>query len=201
MSTTPCPRCGHQHDPERCTGHTSAGRPCRNRPIRGGTVCSTHGGSAPQVKAAAEQRQVEAAAEASLTKIWPGLSAERRVTDPLAALEQLAGALQHMVEQVGVKVNGIQNYATGKDMAQVRAEIVLFERLLKTLQATLRDMASLGIAERYVELEKAKVEMVTAALLSALDGAGLEQGVRDVVVAGFLAGLGRGPVVAGEVTR
>lgn len=189
-------------DAPRCTGTAkSTGERCKRRPIPGGTVCVKHGGGAPQVRAAAVQRQAEAKAEQSLTKLWPGLSPERRVTDPLAALEQLAGALQHMVEQVGVKVNDISNYATGKDLSQVRAEITLFERLLKTLQATLRDMASLGIAERYVELEKAKVEMVTAALLSALEGAGLEQGVRDVVVAGFLAGLGRGPVVAGEVTR
>lgn len=198
MSTTTCPRCGQPHDPALCTGHTSAGRPCRNRPIRGGTVCSTHGGSAPQVRAAAENRQAQAAAEESITRLWPGLSPERRVTDPLAALEQLAGSLQHMVEQVGEKVNGIANYATGKDMSQLRAEITLFERLLKTLQSTLRDMASLGIAERYVELEKAKVEIVAAALLTALKKAEIEGPARDLVVREFLGGLGRG-VVAGEV--
>lgn len=39
-----------------CTAKTSAGRPCRCPAIRGGNVCRTHGGSAPQVKEAARLR-------------------------------------------------------------------------------------------------------------------------------------------------
>lgn len=44
---------------ERCratANHT--GKRCRNYPIRGGTVCRYHGGSAPQVRAAAERRKL-----------------------------------------------------------------------------------------------------------------------------------------------
>lgn len=32
------------------------GKPCKKHPIRGAVVCRTHGGAAPQVKKAAEQR-------------------------------------------------------------------------------------------------------------------------------------------------
>lgn len=39
-----------------CKGHTVAGNPCKKRAILGGTVCQTHGGGAPQVKAAAQRR-------------------------------------------------------------------------------------------------------------------------------------------------
>jgi cell division protein FtsB len=35
---------------------TQAGRPCKRQAILGGTVCATHGGSAPQVKEKARQR-------------------------------------------------------------------------------------------------------------------------------------------------
>ena len=46
--------------PERkCTAKTSAGNPCRCRPIAGGTVCRSHGGGAPQVKEAAKRRLLE----------------------------------------------------------------------------------------------------------------------------------------------
>lgn len=40
-----------------CTAHSSrTGKPCQRPPILGGTVCRTHGGAAPQVKAKALQR-------------------------------------------------------------------------------------------------------------------------------------------------
>lgn len=42
--------------PGRCRAKTQAGRPCRAWPIQGGTVCNKHGGSAPQVRAAADRR-------------------------------------------------------------------------------------------------------------------------------------------------
>lgn len=41
----------------KCTARSSrTGAPCQKWPINGGTVCRTHGGAAPQVKAAAERR-------------------------------------------------------------------------------------------------------------------------------------------------
>lgn len=40
-----------------CTASSSrTGKPCKRAAIPGGTVCPTHGGSAPQVKAAAKLR-------------------------------------------------------------------------------------------------------------------------------------------------
>lgn len=39
-----------------CTARKSNGDPCRQRPIRGGSVCRYHGGSAPQVLAKAKER-------------------------------------------------------------------------------------------------------------------------------------------------
>ena len=41
----------------RCTAHSSqTGEPCKKAAIRGGTVCASHGGQAPQVKKTARER-------------------------------------------------------------------------------------------------------------------------------------------------
>lgn len=46
---------------ELCTAHSKrTGKPCTQPAIRGGSVCRMHGGSAPQVKAAATWRYLEA---------------------------------------------------------------------------------------------------------------------------------------------
>ena len=39
-----------------CGAKTSAGTPCRRRPIRGGTKCALHGGGSPLARQAAERR-------------------------------------------------------------------------------------------------------------------------------------------------
>lgn len=42
---------------ERCSAHSKrSGKPCTQPAIAGGTVCRMHGGSAPQVQAAARER-------------------------------------------------------------------------------------------------------------------------------------------------
>lgn len=46
----------------RCSAHSrTTGQRCKNAPINGTNVCRMHGGSAPQVRAKAEQRILEAA--------------------------------------------------------------------------------------------------------------------------------------------
>ena len=67
----------------RCTAKTSAGNPCKQRPIRGGTVCATHGGSAPQVRRKAEER-LAAMDFARQVQTWGG---RIDVTPPEALLE------------------------------------------------------------------------------------------------------------------
>lgn len=47
---------GPRQQNPRCSAKRSNGEPCARYAISGGTVCPTHGGSAPQVKAAARAR-------------------------------------------------------------------------------------------------------------------------------------------------
>ncbi len=54
QETTPRRRTGPQ-----CKAHRTNGQPCKNAPIKGGTVCARHGGGAPQVREKANQRLLE----------------------------------------------------------------------------------------------------------------------------------------------
>jgi hypothetical protein len=42
--------------PQRCTAHRKNGDQCKRAPIRGGTVCTSHGGGAPAVREKARRR-------------------------------------------------------------------------------------------------------------------------------------------------
>lgn len=77
----------------RCTGRTRKGRPCRRFAITGGTVCPTHGGSAPQVKAAAQRRHVRRQAEEE----WVNTFGSPIETDPTqAVLDVLSWTAGHV---------------------------------------------------------------------------------------------------------
>ena len=57
-----------------CTAKRSNGQPCRAAAIRGGNICQAHGGSAPQVIAAAKRRL--------LTLVDPALGVLARAVRP-----------------------------------------------------------------------------------------------------------------------
>lgn len=163
--TSPCPKCNQVHDPTKCTGHNARGLPCGNRPIRGGTVCSTHGGSAPQVKAAAQQRQVEAAAQRIVGSVWNPDAAP--VTNAVEAMQQLAGRLQHAADVLGARLDSGQPpcEACGRaDLAMDSPAAVAWLRVLREDRQLLEAMERLGIAERFVQLEADQVRRMAAAV-------------------------------------
>lgn len=183
----------------RCTATSKrSGERCKRAAIVGGTVCAMHGGKAPAVAAAAEQREVEHQAEATIARLWPGLAAASPVKDPVDQMERLAGALTSMLDQVGEKVSDLDHLAAGTSLTQLRGELVLLDKLAGHLRALLADMARLGIAERQVRLEEGQAAIITTAFRSAL--ALLDERVqllpadRDLVVRTFLEGLGQQPM-------
>lgn len=76
-----------------CTATNRAGTRCGRAAIAGGTVCHVHGGAAPQVRARARQRVVQAGA-AKLVAEWGG----RVDIDPAQAL---VGLVQAKAREVG----------------------------------------------------------------------------------------------------
>lgn len=160
--------------------------------------CKLHGGSTPSHVAAAQTKQ----AEDVVRRLWSGLDQAAPVKDPVRSLERLAGALEQLVDEAGRRVSDLQRVAGGEHLTQLRAEVVLFEKALGHLRGVLVDMARLGIAERVVELEQARAEMVVTAFLAAIEPLGLVPGDRSRAIEVFLARLepGKsGAVVAGEV--
>jgi hypothetical protein len=89
----------------RCSGTRSTdGKPCGGWAVNGGTVCSAHGGSAPQVKASAEMKIIEAKAERLLYRYGAP-----RCDDPLEALRLLAGRVLAMERELGEQVNDLRS--------------------------------------------------------------------------------------------
>lgn len=189
---------GDPLDRRQCTATSKrSGVRCKRAPIKGGMVCAMHGGKSPAVAAAAADRQAAAEAEKVVRRLWAGLDDAAPVKDPVASMERLAGTLEAAADDVGARVNELRSLSGGSTLTQLRGEVVLLERLVGHLRGLLVDMARLGIAERHVQLESDRAQMVTAAFLAALDVGGLVPEVRSLMIDRFLSGLG--DLVPGEV--
>lgn len=167
--------------------------------MRGQRVCKMHGGKSPGAVERAEERQLEAKANQEITKLWPGLRNVDPVKDPVDSMARLAASLEQFLDVVGGKVNDLSHYAAGDSMSQLRGELVLWERTASMLGRLLDSMARLGIAERHVELEQERAQLVTAAFLAAVQAVALIPADRDLMLRTFLSGIGRGPELL-EVT-
>ncbi len=77
-----------------CTARRTDGKPCKASAIKGATVCRVHGGSAPQVRAAAQRRLLEAADPAAAELVRLALNAE-------SARVRLA-AVRDLLDRAGV---------------------------------------------------------------------------------------------------
>lgn len=192
-------------DIPRCTATNSAGQPCRNRPIRGGTVCSTHGGSAPQVRAAAAARRLEAriAGEVQAAGWEP-------ITDPLAAYSDLAGEVWAFKELARAQVNELQSWEltigsfSGDEgdafyaMAeQAKALVQVYERALDRCDRQLSSMLRLGLdaqalrqsRERPTREQAEQLVTVMNRVLDALDLTPEQRGRVPSVIAAEIAGM------------
>ena len=83
----------------RCRGHRSNGSPCKRWAIRGGFVCPSHGGRAPQVRRAAHARLIEIAAYKTLDA-WLGSPAAREFQER-AALAGDRSAVEAFADRLG----------------------------------------------------------------------------------------------------
>jgi hypothetical protein len=129
----------------RCAARRSRdGQPCRRWAIPGLRVCASHGGSAPQARAAAARRVAEAKAAAVLNT-W----SSEPVADPLGELQRLAGEVVGWKNLLAGRVAELtQMRYEGRAGEQLRAEVALFERALDRCERVLSSMARLNIDER-----------------------------------------------------
>lgn len=193
----PCPLCRRP----RCTAaaKTRPGERCRKNPHPGAPICTNHG-LTEAGRAAAADRVAGEKADKAIAELWPGLSSMSPVTDPIDLLARTAAALEQMTDTVGARVNALAGkVATGESMSQLRAEVVLLDRLLDKVIRSSDRLASLGIEERQVEVQAAQAEIVVTAVRLMLDAlhselaGGLPPAVREQAIRVFLRALGRGP--------
>jgi hypothetical protein len=175
-----------------CKARTRSGARCRSFAVEGMTVCRMHGGASPQARAAASRRRAESEATVLLEQIWDPSAAP--VKDPVEGLQRLVGRLEHTVNVLGARVSTTElDGPTG----------LAWARATRELRLGLEGMQRLDLAERHIELEKDRAEMVTSAFLLALDSLQLVPADRSRVVAVFLERLTVAPVepvtVAGEL--
>lgn len=188
-----CPTC----ERPRCNGTTSAGGRCRKQPIKGATVCRTHGGSAPQVQAKAEQRLLERQALVAAEAF--GLP--REVDPHSALLEELhrcAGAVQWLGaivadlqrDEIGwgrVKETHGTQLEKGTDngvtkAAQVNVFVRLWQEERDRLAKVAKTCVDVGIEERRVRLAESAGQQLAAVIRAVLDRLELSDGQRSLAV-------------------
>jgi hypothetical protein len=170
-----CDRCGEPHP--RCKGHRNDGKPCGLWPRRGATVCRRHGGSAPQVKKAAERRQAVVKAQVTAASWVKG-----PVQNPLEEFPKLVGRvlgftefLETQVELLDEKItiSGFDKFDT--EYEQVKAVVDLYTRLLSESRRVLADYARLQIDDRLAAITQAQADLVKRVIEGLLDDLELSQ--------------------------
>lgn len=144
----PAPTTEPHATPAICGAKTRSGKPCQQHPIRGGTRCRMHGGSAPRALAAANRRTLEARIQGELAKreIEP-------IADPVAAYADLVGETWAFKELAREKIAELRawtivNVITGTDEAA--AILQVYERALERAQRSLADMLRIGLTAEHL---------------------------------------------------
>ena len=96
------------------------------------------------------------------------------VTDPLSALQKLAGRAAAWEDIIGEKVNELRSirYSTEEGGEQIRGEIAVMERAMDRLGRLLVDIAKLNIEDRLAGIRKQTADMLERALDTALEASG-----------------------------
>jgi len=151
--------------PEKCHAHNRGGKQCGRNPIPGGVVCVMHGGKAPAVKAAAEQRLRTQAIEKDAAAVIAHEGIDN-VEDPLDELSKLAAAATAMCDALGARVNALDNL-TGSDHngdEKIYAEVLLYERAMDRAARFLDLLVKAGFMERQVRIQEGTANAVVHVL-------------------------------------
>lgn len=170
---------GHGSSPK-CGGTNRQGGPCKNAAgyktdHPGAGNCTFHGGSTRTGRISALNEQAE--------RLLHRMDAPP-CSDPLEALQRLAGRALALEEVIGKLVNDLTEirYESGGDSEfgkggggeQLRAEVGVLERAMDRCGRLLVDIARLNIDERLARVTERQAEMMQAALTATLGEMGFE---------------------------
>jgi hypothetical protein len=161
-------------DIPRCTAHSAAtGKPCKNPPVRGSTVCRHHGGASPQAKAKALNRlDTRKEAKKAYTEALGQLGGTNKhpimhLLDELFLSYNVVAVLTRQVEQLGDITQWSEHERTSNIIYRLWCE----ER---DRHAKLAAMAlKAGVDERQTQILEAQAEMYSAALYGILTDLGI----------------------------
>lgn len=152
----------------KCRGHKKDGSPCTNYPRKGGVVCNSHGGKAPQVQAKAQRRLQEGELRAELER----LGALLPITDPFTALMEHAAKVRAWMLFLEERVSSLR-HSSQWDTEQIRGEVELYTRAMKETRETLTDIARLKLDDRLIGVREATANMVLEAMKAGFASAGV----------------------------
>jgi hypothetical protein len=157
----------HQRHECTCPRKNNRG-PCHGAAVTGSDKCRMHLGEEAQ-PAIAEAKLQEQAARLLYQRDAPP------VTDPLSALQRLAGRAAAWEDIIGEKVNELRSlrYST-EGGEQLRSEIVVMERAMDRVGKLLVDIAKLNIEGRLATVREATAQMLEQALQAALLASGCD---------------------------
>lgn len=137
----------------RCRAHRTNGAPCKGWAVYGAQVCRAHGGSAPQVQAAARERL--AAESAARFGIRISSTAAEALQD---ALECENGIVGYLWERIGT-----DNPTELLGETSTRAMYGLYEQAQVRRTKIAGDMARLKIEERRQHIFERDIDAIAAA--------------------------------------
>lgn len=160
------------------TAHGSGER-CRAPAIRGATVCQAHGGSAPQVRAAAQRRLAEQEAARTLSEV--GVAP---IDNPLQALADLVAETVALKDHLAAKVAALGDELRANNnkwgTEQMRAEYQALERAYDRCGRLLEAWVRLGIDERRLAIQEMSIDLMDLVMRRAWARLGHDQNDDDV---------------------
>lgn len=168
-------------DNRRCTATSQqSGSRCKKAAIRGGTVCQSHGGGAPAVKAAAAARLTRTAAENQVATLGLPVDIEpqRALLDEVhraaGAVAWIAGIVAGLDEEsVTFGVSKVVEGGPGGGSTERRAAVNVWVQLYGEERDRLTRAAKLaidaGVSERLVTIEEEKGALLALLLNSIID--------------------------------
>jgi hypothetical protein len=139
---------------------------CKLRPIAGGTRCIKHGAGTKQAKAKAHERLALGKAQRHLEAL--GDTAPHR--DSYEALQAVGNQASLLLDLLSGVVSQLHEFRYEGDHGEnIRGELQAYMTAMARAESVHSKIISLGLEERRLTIDEAKIALIVAALDKALD--------------------------------
>jgi hypothetical protein len=148
------------------------GKPCRN-PLRvGAVVCFRHGGNNAGSLRREQERASSMMARAKARRLLSKIADDpENVSDPLAALENIAGQMLTLMEMCRAEIDRVDELRRESDqgLEQIRGEVTIYLQTAQRAESILERIIRLDLDERRLRLQAAQAAFVFDCWERALD--------------------------------